>query len=152
MKKLINLWSLLALFLAAVNFSACSSSNEDEPDVKTYNLLGEWAVGVVDFFDKSGDRYLPDTETQLSCAIPYIAFKQGGVFEWREYDLTTFSPSTVLNKGTWVIKDDQLYISASTPSFIVNTFTIESADKNTICLYLKESNYNARIKLGHQPE
>ena len=153
MKKIINFLSLAVLLLTAVNFSSCSSGNDDEPDMKTYNLLGEWAVGVVDFFDKStGDRFLPDTDTQLSCAIPYIAFKEGGVFEWREFDMNTFQPSTQLNKGTWVINNDQLYITSSTPSFIVNTYTIESADKNAIRLYLKGSSYNARITLGHQPK
>lgn len=153
MKKLFNLFGLMALLLAALNFSACSSSNDDEPEVKTFNVLGEWAIGVVEFYDNTtGNMYLPDTETQLACAIPYIAFKQGGVFEWREFDMETFSPSTVLNKGSWVIKEDQLYITSGTPSFIVNTFTIESADKEAIWLKLKTGSYHARIKLGHQPD
>lgn len=156
MKTFIKILSMIAICLtASIQLSACSSDSEDSPVEKTYNLEGEWGVWKLDPIEPSVDKIDPnDPSYEILVAIsnefntPYIKFNKDGSMTWHDWDAENFTISTVKRHGSYSVKGDKLYVTASDNIFLKNDVTIESVKKGEITLIVKSPKYKVKVILG----
>ena len=105
MKKLNYLWMLGLLMFAAVNFSACSSDDDDAPS-SSPELVGLWEIVDVESWTKYDGEIYDDVEVENENVR--IKFNSDG--SWVGYEL--YGGEWELNSaGTWDYINGKLYIT-----------------------------------------
>ena len=127
MNKKNLIFMMLALMVATLTFTSCSSDEDDLDPLDPNNLIGTWkAIG--DSNDNGNSwRYYEDRV--------YYQFQKGGYLYQKNIGSNYQSHEYYL----WELVDNNLILREGTKIFV--TYTVESVSKNTLVLKYYSSGY-----------
>lgn len=151
MKTLKRILSMIAIcMVASMQLSSCSSSDDDEPEVKkTYTIAdvsGKWMTMVVQPLDDMS--FEEAKKFAMGFQTPYIELTMGGKLIWYELDSATGTPIKVQHTGTFTVKDDQITLSAPGNKWMNGTHTINVAETGHMEWTVKTSDGLGKFYFG----
>lgn len=127
MKKIYSTIMMLAMMVAALSFTACSSDDDNDSKETNSDLVGTWSVQSVEGWGMSEDDF-----------YDYMQFRSDGTYIEVQEDEDAEKGYTV-DKGKWTVSNNKIVLYVEVGVLAGSTFSFDivkkEKDKITVSMW-----------------